>query len=433
MDIFSKKLTNNSRYNVLSVVGAGFGDEGKGKVTDLYASKWAEVVVRANGGCNAGHTVTINGNKASLRALPSGILSEGVENVICHGCVINPIELVEEINKIKKIVNFDIKLHISDRAHVITEYDIQLDEAFGKSIKTTGNGIGMCYADKAYRKGLRICDLYKSNVEIAKKLSETMSNITVSNETFFQKLEPIDVANKLKQAFEVIEPYICDTSVLLNKYIKDGANVLFEGAQAAMLDNAYGFYPFVTSSNPTTAGLSTGSGVAPYYFNNNIGVIKAYCTRVGEGPFVTEFNNELSDEIREKAHEYGTVTGRPRRIGWFDCVIMKQGNRLNGYSSIALMLLDVLSGIDTIKICINYIDEKGKVLESIPADANELYKIKPQYLTLPGWAEDISKCKSFSELPKEAKNFVETIEEQINIPINIISVGPDREQTIFRD
>lgn len=426
----------NKEGNIISIVGAGFGDEGKGKITDVYASEWADVVVRANGGCNAGHTINVDGTKLVLRALPSGVLNKNIENVICHGCVINLEELINEIDTVNSTIDFELKLHISDRANVITQYDIFMDKCEGKEIKTTGNGIGPCYADKTNRKGLRICDLYKSVEEIETIIRNSSSFKYFLYATTYENVLP-DLKYKLTEFAELlheygatIKDYVCDTAVLLNDYMKQGKHILFEGSQAAMLDNTYGFYPYVTSSNPTTAGLSVGSGIAPKYFDNNIGVIKSYCTRVGGGPFITEFNGDLATFIREKGHEYGTVTGRPRRIGWFDCVIVKHGHRMNGYRSISLTLLDVLSGIDELKICINYIDKQGNVLDYIPANSDLLNDVKPVYMTVPGWKEDISKCKYYEELPDEAKNYIETIEEQIGIPIDIISVGPDRTQFI---
>lgn len=413
--------------HVLSVVGAGFGDEGKGKITDYYANNWADIVVRANGGCNAGHTVTVGDTKVALRALPSGVLCENVRNVIGHGCVINPKELLEEIKKVE-ILGFPLILYISNRAHIITEYDIAYDKKTGGKIRTTGNGIGICYAERALRTGIRTCDLLKSPEEIRDMLKGTLS---------FQLYKGKDIdldsyAIELHEYGKKLGEYLEDTAQLLYSSVKYD-NILFEGAQAAMLDNSYGYYPYVTSSNPTTAGLSVGSGLAPKYFGNTIGVAKAYCTRVGAGPFVTECDEELADEIREKAHEYGTVTGRPRRIGYFDCTIINQGKKLSGYTCLAITLLDVLSGFDELKICGGYADEQGDGVWDVPPIIEDIEKVKPIYVTCRGWKEDISQCKTFEELPEEAKYYIKTIEDLTNLPVKIVSVGPDREQTIIRD
>lgn len=429
----------DSKYNTAVVVGAGFGDEGKGKITDWISSQWADVVVRGNGGPNAGHTVNVDGTKISLRALPSGVLSDNIENVIGNGCVINLEELVDEIQKVEKAANKEIKLKISDRAHIITDYDIIIDKQINSNIKTTGNGIGPCYSDKSARTGLRICDILTSEEHITEKLKNSYGQNYLSYRNYALGLSydsspfPSEVAKKLYEYGKIIKKYVCDTSVYLNKEIQYGRNALFEGAQAAMLDIDYGSYPYVTSSNTSSAGLAVGTGVAPKYFNNVIGVIKAYTTRVGAGPFVTEIQDgKLANYIRETGHEYGTVTGRARRIGWFDCNIVKQANRINGFSGLAIMLLDVLTGIDEIKICVDYASDNGKLLKGIPAEISELETTEPVYITMPCWKEDISSCKSFDELPPEAINYIDEIEKQTGIPVKIISVGPDRNQTIVK-
>lgn len=419
-----------SKGGILSVVGAGFGDEGKGKITDYYANNWANVVVRANGGCNAGHTVTVGDTKVALRALPSGVLNDKVVNIIGHGCVINPKELLEEIDKVQSL-GFECILFISNRAHIITEYDIAYDKATGGKIRTTGNGIGICYAERALRNGIRTCDLLETPEKIKELLKETLSYQLYNDNDI-----DLDVYSSILSEYgKSLKEYLCDTAISLNGYLHHNDNILFEGAQAAMLDNSYGYYPYVTSSNPTTAGLSVGSGIAPKYFNNTIGVIKAYCTRVGAGPFISECDEELANIIREKAHEYGTVTGRPRRIGYFDCPIVNLGKQLSGYDSLAVMLLDILSGIDELKICIGYEDKSGNATATYEYSPSieRLEDFKPMFLTVPGWKEDISSCRTFEELPENAQNYIKQIEEFTNLPVKIISVGPDREQTIIRD
>lgn len=434
----------DSKYNTAVVVGAGFGDEGKGKITDWLSSQWADIVVRGNGGPNAGHTVNANGTKIALRALPSGVLSKNIENVIGNGCVINLEELVNEIEKVETATERKINLKISDRAHIITDYDIYVDKLIGKEIKTTGNGIGQCYADKSSRFGLRICDILISEEHILNLLKKSYSHIIYQRYdlqgaiSYNDKMNgntpnPSNIVKKLYKYGKRIKKYVCDTSVYLNKEIQYGRNILFEGAQAAMLDIDFGSYPYVTSSNTSSAGLAVGTGVAPKYFDNVIGVIKAYTTRVGAGPFVTEIEDEkLASVIRETGHEYGTVTGRPRRIGWFDCNIVKQANRINGFSGLAIMLLDVLTGLDEIKICVDYVSDNGKLLKGIPASILDLETTEPVYITMPCWKEDISNCKSFEELPPEAINYINEIEIQTGIPVKIISVGPDRNQTIIK-
>lgn len=427
------------KINTIVVVGAGFGDEGKGKITDWISSQWADVVVRGNGGPNAGHTVNVDGTKVALRALPSGVLSDNIENVIGNGCVINLEELVEEIQKVESVTNREIKLKISDRAHVITDYDILIDNNINDEIKTTGNGIGPCYSDKSARTGLRVCDILISEKHIYQKLINSYGIYVLKYNDLLNGLSDeefpsfSEIAEKLYKYGKLIKEYVCDTSVYLNKEIQYGRNILFEGAQAAMLDIDYGSYPYVTSSNTSSAGLSVGTGVAPKYFDNVIGVIKAYTTRVGAGPFVTEIKDEkLANTIRETGHEYGTVTGRARRIGWFDCNIVKQANRINGFSGLAIMLLDVLTGVDELKICVDYESDNGNLLKGIPASILDLETTEPVYISIPGWKEDITNCKSFDELPKEAQNYINEIEKQTGIPVKIISVGPDRNQTIIK-
>lgn len=417
------------------IVGTQWGDEGKGKIVDYLADK-CEYIVRSHGGSNAGHTVMVNNVKYKLRLLPSGILHKDKICVIGNGVVIEPKVFLSEIDDLmKKNVNIS-NLKISDRAHIIMPYHKILDEMqeadLGENkLGTTKNGIGPCYMDKASRLGIRICDILnketfkkklKFNVELKNKLLKKLYNH-----------EGVDYDNILKEYLEYAErlkPYIADTSIILNKAVKENKNILFEGAQATMLDLDYGTYPFVTSSNPSAGGACTGSGIGPSKIDNVIGVVKAYSTRVGEGPFPSELFDDVGQFIRDKGGEYGTVTGRARRCGWLDACVVKYASYVNGLDSIALTRLDILDELDKLKICIAYKYE-GEILEGYPADLEILSKAEPVYEEFDGWKTSIKDIREYDKLPENAKKYLKRLSEIIETDISIVSVGAEREETII--
>lgn len=416
------------------VLGTQWGDEGKGKIVDYLAQK-ADVVIRSQGGNNAGHTVVADGQSFALRLLPSGILFSEKTCIIGNGVVVNPEVLLEEIDgMVKKGVAIS-KLEVSTRAHVIMPYHIRIDEEDEKlrgddKIGTTKNGIGPCYADKINRVGIRIGDLMDRDVFYQK----LKTNLELKNRLFatYYNCEGFDfeeIFTKYTALAERIRPYVKDTEYSANQYIKEGKKVLFEGAQATMLDLDHGTYPFVTSSNPTAGGACVGSGVGPRMMSNIIGVVKAYTTRVGAGPFPAEQSNKIGEYLRETGHEFGTVTGRSRRCGWFDSVVVRYAAMLNSLDYLAITRLDILDGLDTINICKGYM-YKGIELKEYPESLNVLQDVEPVYEELPGWKTDISGCKSYDELPENARYYVERISQLVGVPLGIVSVGPDRSQTI---
>ena len=416
------------------VIGAQWGDEGKGKIVDYLAAK-ADVVVRSQGGNNAGHTVVTGGKAYPLRLMPSGIMYPDTVCIVGTGVVIDPKSLLEEMNTLKAQGVDPSNLQISTRAHVVFPYHIRLDEAEearkgNRKIGTTKNGIGPCYADKINRIGIRICDLMDKDV-FAEKLKY---NVEVKN-LLLERLygvEGFDYEQMLKDYLgyaEQLRPYVCDTNHTVHKYIEEGKNVLFEGAQASMLDLDNGTYPYVTSSHPVAGGACVGAAIGPHLMQNIFGVVKAYSTRVGEGPFPTELNNEIGNTIREIAHEYGTVTGRPRRVGWLDARAVRYAAGLSSFDYLAITRLDVLDGMDEIKICVGY-EKDGQPVEEYPADLKYLEQLTPVYRTFKGWKQDISGIRKYEELPENARAYVEAISELTGVPIGIVSVGPSREQTI---
>ena len=416
------------------VLGTQWGDEGKGKIVDYLAQK-ADVVIRSQGGNNAGHTVVADGQSFALRLLPSGILFSEKTCIIGNGVVVNPEVLLEELDgMVKKGVTIS-KLEVSTRAHVIMPYHIRIDEEDEKlrgddKIGTTKNGIGPCYADKINRVGIRIGDLMDRDVFYQK----LKTNLELKNRLFatYYDCEGFDfeeIFTKYTALAERIRPYVKDTEYSANQYIKEGKKVLFEGAQATMLDLDHGTYPFVTSSNPTAGGACVGSGVGPRMMSNIIGVVKAYTTRVGAGPFPAEQSNKIGEYLRETGHEFGTVTGRSRRCGWFDSVVVRYAAMLNSLDYLAITRLDILDGLDTINICKGYM-YKGIELKEYPESLNILQDVEPVYEELPGWKTDISGCKSYDELPENARYYVERISQLVGVPLGIVSVGPDRSQTI---
>lgn len=421
----------------VAVVGSQWGDEGKGKVIDFLATQ-ADVVVRGQGGNNAGHTLVVDGKKFALRLIPSGILNPNTINVIGNGIVFDPKGFFEEIEMLESNGICTKNIKISDRAHIVFPYHKELDglaeEARGDNkIGTTKKGIGPCYMDKTERSGIRVCDLMNKEV-FAKKLKLQIEAKNKLVTGVYEKEAMFDfdeVYNEFIVYAEKMKPYVDDTTVIVYDAIKAGKKVLFEGAQGTLLDLDLGTYPFVTSSHPTSGGFAVGAGVGPNMIKDVVGIVKAYTTRVGEGPFVTELFDETGDRIRTQGHEFGTVTGRARRCGWFDAVIVKYAARVNGLTSISFMLLDVLTGFDKIKICTAY-KMGDEIINNFPASLEDLAKCEPVYEELDGWHEDITKVENFDDLPENAKKYVARIEELIDVNIDLVSVGPNRTQTIIR-
>ncbi|WP_071130417.1 adenylosuccinate synthase [Enterococcus timonensis] len=415
------------------VVGTQWGDEGKGKITD-FLSENAEVIARYQGGDNAGHTIQFNGVTYKLHLIPSGIFYPEKISVIGNGVVVNPKSLVSELKYLHDHGVTTDNLRISDRAHVILPYHILLDQLQEDSkgdqkIGTTIKGIGPAYMDKAARVGIRIADLLDKEI-FAERLE---INLKEKNRVFMRMYDHApfnfeDIFEEYYQYGQEIKKYVTDTSVILNDALDLGKRVLFEGAQGVMLDIDQGTYPFVTSSNPVAGGVTIGSGVGPSKINKVVGVCKAYTSRVGDGPFPTELNDEIGQQIREVGHEYGTTTGRPRRVGWFDTVVMRHSKRVSGITNLALNSIDVLTGLETVKICTAY-ELDGELIYHYPASLKVLARCKPVYEELPGWTEDITGCKTLAELPENARNYVHRVTELVNVRISTFSVGPDRNQT----
>lgn len=417
------------------IVGTQWGDEGKGKIVDYLANK-AQYVVRSQGGSNAGHTVVVDNVKYKLRLLPSGILHKDKVCIIGNGVVIEPKLFLSEIDGlIERKVNMS-NLKISNRAHVLMPYHKILDELqeedLGENkLGTTKNGIGPCYMDKASRLGIRIVDLMNKEV-FAKKLK---FNVELKNK-LLKKLynhDGINYEELLKEYLEYadrLRPYVADTTTILNKAIKEKKNILFEGAQATMLDLDHGTYPFVTSSYPAAGGACTGSGVGPRKIDNVIGVVKAYSTRVGEGPFPSELFDDVGQFIRDKGGEYGTVTGRARRCGWLDACVIKYASYINGLDSVAITRLDILDELEKLKICVAY-KYNGEILEDYPADLDILSKVEPVYEEFDGWKTSTTNIREYDKLPENAKKYLKRLSEVIDTEISIVSVGAGRDETII--
>ncbi|MCI2068288.1 MAG: adenylosuccinate synthase [Bacilli bacterium] len=419
----------------LAIQGMQWGDEGKGKVTDFYASK-AQVVVRSQGGNNAGHTIVHHGKKFALRLIPSGIFSPEVVNILADGTVINPSAFIEELEGLEKEGIASYHLLVSSRAQVLMPYHIDLDHAselvLAKSkIGTTGRGIGPCYADKAARLNIRMGDLLEKEY-LKERLDEILplknKELASYGLKTYTKEELLDY---LMKASEKIAPLITDTSSYLNKALAEGKKVLFEGAQGAMLCLDHGTYPYVTSSSPLASGIPLECGIPNEAVKDVLGIMKAYTTRVGEGPFPSEIQSDLAQLIRDRGHEYGTVTKRPRRIGWLDAAQLKYVKMISGVKYIALMLLDVLSCTDEIKICTGYLLD-GKKIDYMPSSLAAYLRVKPVFETMPSWKEDISNIKNYADLPLNARNYISRVEELTNTQVVLISVGPDKDQTIIR-
>ncbi len=417
------------------VVGLQWGDEGKGKIIDILADAY-DIIVRYQGGSNAGHTVVLDRTKFIFHLLPSGILHHNKQCVIASGVALDPAQLLVELEEFKKHnIPIEDKLFVSDRAHVVFPYHKLLDlkSESGKrdeKIGTTGRGIGPCYADKMSRTGMRIVDLYHPK-HFKNRLKEIVAEKNVILQTFYEAgpLSWKEIYKEYVKYAEELEPYICDTVVFLNAAIKQSKRILFEGAQGTMLDVDFGTYPYVTSSNPSVCGVSSGTGISPRYINDIYGVMKAYTTRVGSGPFPTEAEKELSEALRERGTEYGATTGRPRRCGWFDAVAVRYAVTINAADSTVLTKLDVLDSLESIKVCVAYKINKH-TYDTFPSDLTLLPDCKPVYEEIPGWLEDTSKITEADKLPERAREYIRFLEKIVGLRIRMVSVGPERKQII---
>ncbi|MFZ0314722.1 MAG: adenylosuccinate synthase [Candidatus Korobacteraceae bacterium] len=418
------------------VVGAQWGDEGKGKIVDVLSERF-KVVARYSGGHNAGHTVTIHGKKFILQLIPCGVLREGCRGVIGNGVVLDPFAFMKEVDALRATgIKVDGNLFVSNRAHVILPYhrliELAAENAPGRvKIGTTSRGIGPTYEDKMARSGLRVQDLLDKKL-LQKHIENACREKNTIAHTLFNS-EPLD-ADKMFADYSAIAdrvaPFVADTALLLNRAIANGEAVMFEGAQGTMLDIDHGTYPFVTSSSATSGGAATGTGVPPTSINTVIGVTKAYCTRVGEGPFPTESKDDIGEALRKKGNEFGAVTGRPRRTGWLDLPLLRYSNMINGTSWLVVTKLDVLDEQAEIPICVSYkID--GKETQQIPAQISGFEKIEPVYRKLPGWQTSTFGVDNYNQLPDNAKRYLEFVEKESGAKIGIVSTGPDREQTMF--
>lgn len=419
---------------VVALVGTQWGDEGKGKITDVLASQ-ADLVVRYQGGNNAGHTVVVDDQTYKLHLIPSGILYQGTTCIIGNGVVVDPQVLCAELQYLQERGVSTGNLHVSERAHVIMPYHRVLDQLEEErrvaKIGTTGRGIGPAYVDKYMRLGIRLLDLVSEE-----RLSRALDQVLPLKNELLQKVYGHPGLNKEELLEEylgygqVVAPLLADTSLLIHEARQEGKRVLLEGAQGTLLDIDHGTYPFVTSSNPTAGGAAPGAGLGPNQIDQVIGVVKAYTTRVGEGPFPTELQDATGDLIRERGREYGTTTGRARRCGWFDAVMVRYAVRVNGLTGLALTLLDVLDALDELKVCVAY-EYRGQRLEHFPADLEMLQECRPIYETLSGWKQDTSGVQSFADLPAQAQAYLSFLEEQVGCPVQIVSVGPRRDQTLL--
>lgn len=440
------------------IVGAQFGDEGKGKIVDVLA-KDAEYIVRYQGGANAGHTLYVNGKKIVLHLIPSGILYPHTKNVIGNGVVVDLLSLQEEMNFLSAMgISFSERLFISDQAHIIFPWHRLIDMlCHKKKLGTTGRGIGPAYTDKISRQGIRFCDFQTPSVFTSKfeeqcaaaihffqqhcesiyEIEQALVQLVVNGEHFGRYfslehwLDKSQIYAEYAAILHSLQPYICSTPYLLNSAISSSKKIVLEGAQGTFLDVDHGTYPYVTSSNTSSSGACTGSGIPPTKITAVHGIMKAYTTRVGEGPFPTELIDSIGERLRTLGHEYGATTGRPRRCGWLDAVLARHSCMINGMTSVVLTKLDVLDSFDEINICVGY-EIDGKKITKFPSNAALLAVTKPIYESISGWKCSISACKSFAELPVAAQNYVFKLEKEIGCSIGIISVGPGREQTITR-
>lgn len=429
---------NEVGMSVTIVTGSQWGDEGKGKIVDLL-SKDADVVARYQGGANAGHSIVLKGEKYILHLIPSGILHPQTTCIIGNGVVIDPVVLFDEIKLLEsKGIKVSGRLLISHRAHLIMPYHKLLDQAqedlsTEDKIGTTGRGIGPAYVDKVNRTGIRIVDLLDRKTLIHKiQLNINQKNQILEKIYQRSRLDAAEITQQYLAFDKKMDEYITDISIFMDQAIQDGKKILIEGAQGTLLDIDLGTYPYVTSSNPISGGACTGLGIGPTRIDRVIGIIKAYTTRVGQGPFPTEFLEDMSDRMRNLGDEYGATTGRPRRCGWFDAVIANYAVRVNGLYCFAFTKLDVLDTLSEIKICVAYY-LKNKRITNFPADLKTLMQCQPEYITVPGWRVSTKDIRQYQDLPENAQKYVKTIESVVGIPISIISVGPDREQTMIRE
>ncbi|MEX0979396.1 MAG: adenylosuccinate synthase [Pirellulales bacterium] len=425
--------------SVTCVIGLQWGDEAKGKLVDLLTDEH-EIVVRYQGGSNAGHTVVTGGQTYKLSLIPSGILSPKVQCVVTGGVVVNPASILQEIDAlVARGIKVGSNLMLSDRAHVIFPWHIAEDAILDKScssgenLGTTMRGIGPCYRDKVARAfAVRLGDLYRDNFREKLKHIAEAKNATIGILIAPNPFDATEIVREYLGYAERLRPFVGDTTAYLLDAVESGKRILFEGAQGALLDVDHGTFPFVTSSNSSGAGVSSGSGVPGRWINRVIGVVKAYSTRVGGGPFPTEQDNDIGQHIRDRGNEYGTVTRRPRRCGWFDAVAVRYTARLSGVDKLAVMLLDVLSELGELKICTGY-ELDGRPVTNFPSHVDDLRRVVPVYETMPGWRQDITKIRKLADLPQAARNYLARLSELIGRPVELVSVGPDREQTIFAE
>ncbi len=424
---------------VTVVIGSQWGDEGKGKIVDLLSAQ-VDIVARYQGGANAGHTICIGDETHVLHLVPSGIFHEGTQCVIGNGVVIDPVALMEEIRMIRKLgIDVAGRLFISHNAHLIMPYHKRIEEVRERArdagaIGTTGRGIGPAYVDKFARTGIRVVDLLDRDV-LRKKLR---LNIEEKNAILREvyKEEELDVEAIVEEYVEfdkLIDPFVTDTTALLGEALADGKEILAEGAQGSLLDVDFGTYPFVTSSHPTAGGACTGLGIPPTAINRIIAIVKAYTTRVGNGPFPTELDDEVGQHLRDIGHEYGATTGRPRRCGWLDLVALNYTSRINGFTELAITKLDVMSGLDQVRAATRYEVEGGKVTTRFPSHLEGLKKASPLYETLPGWSENLTQVETLDGLPEAARSYLDFVSKNLNVPISYVSTGPKRSQTIAVD
>ncbi|MDB4987193.1 MAG: Adenylosuccinate synthetase [Myxococcaceae bacterium] len=417
---------------VVVVVGAQWGDEGKGKIVDIY-TQHAEMVVRYAGGANAGHTLVVDGKKTILRLIPSGVLHKTPRIVLGQGTAIDPEVLVGEIELLRESCGLTPqRLLISDRAHIVLPHHMQIDalrERTAKAIGTTKRGMGPVYQDKVARRGVRMCDLVH-RTRFRERVQENLESWEPTARFFNEKLPTADEIERAYRPFaDKLAPFVGNAGAAIYAAIKAGKNVLFEGAQATLLDVDHGTYPYVTSSNTVAGGASTGSGIGPTAIDKVVGITKAYATRVGEGPFPTELFGQEGDDLRKAGHEFGSVTGRPRRCGWLDLPALRYAVRVNGLDSFAMTKIDVLSGLPHVALCTAY-ELDGERLAEPPPDAEDLARVKPIYETLPGWTGDLSAARTIEELPRSVRSYIEQVERLTECPIKLLSLGADREHTI---
>jgi adenylosuccinate synthase len=429
----------------VAVVGTQWGDEGKGKIVDLY-TEGADIIARFQGGNNAGHTLVVGGRKTVLHLIPSGILHDKKICIIGNGVVVDPVVLIEEIEELQRGGLFppNTRLYVSEKAHLIMPYHKRLDMAreatgTGKKIGTTGRGIGPAYEDKVARTGIRICDLYDEEL-LREKLRRSLEekNFLLAGLFHEKPLSAEEIAVQYLAYAQTLKRYVADTSLIIDAEIKKGRKILFEGAQGSHLDVDHGTYPYVTSSNTVAGNAACGSGVGPGAVNTVVGICKAYTTRVGEGPFPTELTCEIGRQIQKTGQEFGATTGRPRRCGWLDIVLVRQAVRTSGIKGLAITKLDVLTGLDKIKICVGYKSTSGEFTHAVPASLSQLAQCRPVYEEFDGWREDIGGARSMSELPPNARKYLQRLEDLAGARINLVSVGAGREETImvenpFRD